>query len=193
MKVKECVGLLGSALRRKNSSEEGVRAAVVQLRRSFKHTPKHTGWFEQCSQSPGLLHTPTDTQSWVDCLCWKLISTGHYLPLTNLKQKGGSFLVETSQQWGHSTVLGSNRRLPQDKLLLCQTSNKNLPSTGGMKKRGKEERQKLEMAGSLTPALEQASKPAKLCEWRGSFRIGFSSGRKNIQSAFQICWDGSII
>lgn len=39
----------GSALRRKNSSE-GVRAAVVQLRRSFKHTPS-TGWFEDCSKS----------------------------------------------------------------------------------------------------------------------------------------------
>ena len=69
MKVKECVGLSGSALRRKNSSE-GVRAAVVQLRRSFKHTPS-TGWFEDCSQNLGLLLTPIDTCSSVDYLVYE--------------------------------------------------------------------------------------------------------------------------
>ena len=36
----------------------------------------------------------------------------------------------------------------------------------------------LEMAGGLTPSVEQASKPAKLCEWRGSFKIGFCRRRK---------------
>ena len=74
---------------------------------------------------------------------------------------------------GHSTVLGSNRRrLPQGKLLLCQTSNKKWDK----EEEGEEEKQKL--AG--TPgALEQASKPAKLCEWRGSFKIRFSRKKKH--------------
>ena len=48
--------------------------------------------------------------------------------------------------------------------------------SGDKEEEGEEEKQKL--AG--TPgALEQASKPAKLCEWRGSFKIRFSRKKKH--------------
>ena len=52
--------------------------------------------------------------------------------------------------------------------------------SGDKEEEGEEEKQKLASGMAGTPgALEQASKPAKLCEWRGSFKIRFSRKKKH--------------